>query len=207
VSVAVVDRGLPESVLRLKCREALVDRGVTGGCMIFHGFRIDRVRGVLAWKPHYHTLAFIEGGFDRCRICVHERGDCGSCSGLKGREVRGFAKDGYLVKVHDERKTVFGTAHYQLNHATVRVGIKRFQSVTWFGSCGYRKFGSVKVKSGNKCPACEDEMVRSIFMGKRHIAKNVGDVDYVPWFVDDEFGADGEPNYVDLIGGRFGRFG
>ena len=66
---------------------------------------------------------------------------------MKGREVRGFEKDGYLVKVHESRKTVFGTAHYQLNHATIRVGIKRFQSVTWFGSVAYRKFKSAKVKN------------------------------------------------------------
>ena len=31
VSVAVADRDLPESVMRKKCRDALFDRGVTGG--------------------------------------------------------------------------------------------------------------------------------------------------------------------------------
>jgi hypothetical protein len=41
-------------------------------------------------------------------------------------------------------------------------------------------------------------------MGKRHIAKDVGDADYVPLFVDDEFDVSGEPNYVEVVGGRFG---
>jgi hypothetical protein len=118
--------------------------------------------------------------------------------------VRGYAKDGYLVKVLAERKTVVGSAWYQLNHATVRVGVKRFQSVTWFGLVSYGKFKSVKVKSESLCPACDGEMVRSFYMGKRHIVKDVGSADYVPLFVDDEFDEDGVPNYADAVGGRFG---
>ena len=202
VSVAVADRDLPESVMRKKCRDALFDRGVTGGCMIFHGYRIDDYRSVLVWSPHYHSESFIEGGFDVCRDCVHAREDCADCSGFKGREVRGYAKDGILVKVHPERKTVFGTAHYLLNHATIRVGIKRFQSVTWFGLCGYRCFGSDEPRVENHCPVCEDEMVKSVYVGKRRIVKDIGSAEYAPWFVDDEFDECGEPNYVEVIGGR-----
>ena len=204
VSVAVADRGLPESVMRKRCRDALTDRGVIGGCMIFHGFRIDRKRKVLGWSPHYHSLSYIDGGFDRCRDCVHDRDDCRSCDGFKGREVRGYAKDKYLVKVLPERKTVFGTAYYQLNHATVRVGIKRFHSVTWFGSCANRKFKSANVEAQILCPICSSEMVKSIHMGKRHLIKDIGHADYVPWFVDDEFDEDGEPNYIDVVGSRVG---
>jgi len=136
---------------------------------------------------------------DRCRGCVHERGDCGSCSGFKGREVRGYEKDGYIVKVFDERKTVFGTAHYQLNHATIRIGIRRFHVVTWHGICSYRKFKSEKVMVEVSCPACSSEMVRSVYVGKRHIVKDVGDAGYVPLFVDDEFDENGEPNYIDVV--------
>ena len=92
----------------------------------------------------------------------------------------------------------------QLNHATIRVGIKRFQSVTWFGSCSYRKFKSERVKCENLCPACDGEMVKSYHVGKRRIVKDIGSADYVPLFVDDEFDVSGEPNYVDVVGGRFG---
>jgi hypothetical protein len=203
VSPRFADRDLPEPVLREKCRLALVDRGVTGGEMTFHGYRIDDVRNILKFSPHYHCEGFIEGlGFDRCRECVHAREDCVSCSGFKGREVRGYAKDGYLVKVHPARKTVFGTAHYLLNHATVRLGVKRFHVVTYFGKCGNRCYASSKSESEVVCPACAEEMVKCYHVGKRHLVKDIGDVDYRPLFVDDEFDEEGEPNYIEIVGGR-----
>ena len=86
-----------------------------GGCLIFHGFRYNNVR-LWYWSPHFHVLGVIKGGC-KCRSCNHELGDCRSCSGFNGREMRGFEKDGYIVKVMGARKTIFGTAWYQLNHA------------------------------------------------------------------------------------------
>lgn len=205
VSVPPEDWGLPERVLRMKCRSALLDRGIYGGAMVFHGYRIDRVRNVLVWAPHYHTNGFVLGGFDRCRECDHERCDCMSCSGLKGREVRGYEKDRYLVKVFGSRKTVFGTVWYNLNHATVRVSaFSRFHVVTWFGVCGNRKYSSAtsKLKSEDACPACGGEMVKCSYRGKRFIAREIGDAGYVAWFVDEEFDECGEPNYVEVVGSR-----
>ena len=196
VSVALVDRDLPESVFRKKCRDALVDRGVIAGCMVFHGFRISKERDCLVFAPHYHCLAFVRGGFDRCRNCVHTREDCYSCSGLKGREVRGYKKDGYLVKVLPERKTVFGTSFYLLNHATVRVGIKRFHCVTWYGGCANRKFKSEKAMVESTCPVCDEDMVKSMYKGTRFIVKDIGNCDYVPVFVDDLLDENGGSNYV-----------
>jgi hypothetical protein len=201
VSVSVADRDLPESVLREKCRKALLDRGVTGGCMIFHGFREDRSRSVLVWSPHYHTLGYVEGGYG-CRDC--EKSCFKGCGGFVDRSYRCFDKDGCIVRVLGKRKTVVGTAWYQLHHATVRVGVKRFQSVTWFGSVSYCKFKSVRLKTESLCPACDGEMVKSFYVGGRHIVKDVGSPDYVSLFLDDEFGEDGESNFVDVVGGRFG---
>ena len=200
VSVPPADRDLSESVLRVKCRKALFDAGVIGGCMIFHGYRIDDERDVLVWSPHYHVLGYIEGGYARCRECFRKNNCLKGCGGLDDRRWQGFQKHGYYVRVFDERETVFGTAHYQLNHATVRIGVKRFHVVTWFGCCGNRKFKSESVASENVCPVCREEMVRSVFVGNRHIVKDVGHVDYVPLFVDDEFDENGEPNYVDVVG-------
>lgn len=51
------------------------------------------------------------------------------------------------------------------------------------------------------CPACGEEMPRSFYVGKRRIVKDIGSPDYVPLFVDDEFGEYGEPNYVEVDGG------
>jgi len=39
-----------------------------------------------------------------------------------------------------------------------------------------------------------------IYVGKRYVVKDVGDADYVPLFVDDEFDENGEPNYIDVGG-------
>ena len=195
VSPSVVDRDLSESFLRKKCRGAMFDRGVIGGCMIFHGFRIDRERGVLVWSPHYHCLGFVFGGYS-CRGCKKL---CDGCNGFEATTRECFKKDGYIVRVLAQRKTVFGTAHYQLNHATIRLGVKRFHVVTWCGVCGYRNFKSKELLAEVLCPACGGEMVRSVYVGKRFIVKDVGHVDYVPWFVDDEFDEDGNDNFIDVV--------
>jgi hypothetical protein len=204
VSPRFVDHGLPVEVLISMCRVALRDRGgvEVSGSTIFHGFRVDQKRNVLKWSPHLHCLAFLDGqGFDRCRECVHAREDCAECSGFKGREVRGYAKDGILVKVHGERTTVFGTAFYLLNHATLRLGVKRFHVVTYFGKCGNRKYASGKSESKSECPACGEEGVKCYYVGKRHLVKDIGDVGYRPLFMDDEFGENGEPQYIEIVGG------
>ena len=206
VSPPVVDRNLPEKVMRKKCRDALFDRGVLGGCMLFHGYRVDKRRDVLFWSPHYHSLCFILGGFDRCRVCIHVREDCASCDGFKGKEVRGFANDGYLVTVLAEREksyvdgkpNIFGTAFYQLNHASVKVSaFSRFHVVTWFGVCGNRKYASPKVEVEVTCPACGDEMKRSFYVGSRPFVKDVGSPDYEAISLRPKFGADGKPNFMD----------
>ncbi len=201
VSVSEVDRDMSESVLRKKCRRILLACGVRGGCMIFHGFRIDRERECLKWSPHYHVLGFGEGGYDRCRHC--KGGDCYACDGVEGKCYKAYKESGYIVRVLDERKTVYGTAWYQLNHATLRVGLKRFHVVTWFGICGYNNFKSEGVEGGTvPCPACGEEMARSAYVGKRRIIKDLGDVGYRSSFADDEFDESGEPNYVEVVGSR-----
>jgi hypothetical protein len=206
VSVPPEEYHLSEKALRKKARSALKIRGVVGGCMIFHGFRIDRKRGVLVWSPHYHTLGFIKGGFDRCRECVHVREDCASCDGFKGKEVRGFAKDGILVKVMAEREksyvdgkpNVFGSAFYSLNHATIKVSaFSRFHAVTWVGICGNRKYATPKVEVEVTCPACGDVMKRSVYVGFLPFVKDVGSPDYEAISLRPKFGLDGSPNFID----------
>jgi hypothetical protein len=204
VSPKFADHDLPIEVLINMCRVALRDRGgvEVSGSSIIHGYRVDRDRNVLKWSPHLHCLAFLEGqGFDRCRDCSHVYGDCDACSGFKGCEVRGYKEDGILVKVHGERTTVFGTAFYLLNHATLKLGVKRFHVVTYFGKCGNRKYASGKSETKNVCPACGEEGVKCYHVGKKHLVKDIGDEDYVPLFVDDQFGENGEENYIEIVGG------
>lgn len=175
VSAPKEDYDLPEKVLREKCRKALEVRGVYAGGMIFHCFRIDRERDVLKVGKHYHVLGFIRGGY--------KRGGKGWDDEFEKRTREEYKKDGMIVKVKEERITVFGTAFYQSNHASIKLGIKRFHTVTWFGKTGYNNFnfdvGKVDLKAEVKCPICEGEMVDCRYDGDMRIAKNVGDVDYV----------------------------
>jgi hypothetical protein len=199
VSPKPADRNLPERVLREKCRKALLDRGIEGGVMIFHGYRINRVRGVLEWSPHFHCLCFASAR-DKCRAC--KRTCLRGCGGFVDRNYRCGEKDGYLVKVHAKRKSIFGTAFYEMHHATIRLGIRRSCTVTYFGSAAYNKFKSEPLQCEDVCPACGEEMNRSVYVGKRRIVKDIGSPDYVPLFVDDEFDESGQPNYVE-VGGRW----
>lgn len=197
VSVAVADRGLSEFDMRRKSRNALKARGITGGCMIFHGYRMDRKRGVLVWSGHYHCLGFVLDDYCRCRNCPRKSVCDSNCNGFDSRAWKLFNEDGYYVKVLAKRKTVFGSAFYLLNHATIRLGIKRFCSVTWFGICSNRAYATPKVLSVDVCPACDDVMVRSVYVGKRSFVKDVGHPDYESISLRDEFDENGEPNFID----------
>ena len=166
--------------------------------MISHVYRMNKERTCLEKGVHFHCLGFIDGGFDVCRDCVHVREDCLKCKNFKGREVRGYAKDGYLVKCFGERQTVFGTAWYQLHHSSIKVGFKRFVAVTWFGVLGCRKLKGKNAVSVPLCSVCLSEMdTKQIYMGSERIAKDIGDPDYRKSFAMDEFDSEGRPNFRD----------
>jgi hypothetical protein len=94
VSVPPVDRNLSETVLREKCMRAMLVRGVLGGAKIFHGFRIDKVRKVLVWSPHFHSLSFISGALmSVVSVCMNV-------------EIVGHVKPLRVVRLVSMRKTV-----------------------------------------------------------------------------------------------------
>jgi len=204
VSPSIADHSLSESDLRKKCRAVLFERGIFAGEMTFHGYRRDKKRGVLVWSPHYHCLGFVKDGY-ACHNCKHKSNCIEGCDGFDAKAWQAFQKDGYYVKVLSERKksyyndkpNIFGTALYTLNHATIRIGIGRYHAVTWFGSCGNRKYASPKVVSVDKCPVCTEEMVRSVYVGERPLIKDVGHPDYKPFVARPEFDENGEPNFID----------
>jgi len=197
VSPSVDDRRFQEDVLRPLCRKAMLARGLNGGTMIFHGYRIDKANHCLKWSPHFHCVGFIKGGYE-CRGC---KKGCVGCNGFEARTRKLREVDGCIVKVEGERKTIMGTAWYQLHHATIRVGVKRFHVVTWFGVCGNRKYKSEKLKVEAKCPApnCGNDMTRAVYVGRRSIARHVGNVEYRSVFAVDEFDGS-EANYIDFVG-------
>jgi hypothetical protein len=187
-------RELPFPQLFKLAQVVLRDRGVTGAALIPHGRRISKKLRKLVWSPHIHGIGFLSDGFDVCRECVHGRGDCEFClKGFKGRQVRGYAKDKWIVKVEPKRKTIFGTAHYLLNHCTVKVGLKRSHSVHWFGLLGNRNFKGNSVRPTMGCPVCKvsgyrSEMVNEAYWGSRRLNDN--GCNAVPDFDDD-----GKPNF------------
>lgn len=208
VSPSVEDRDLSEAELREKCGRALLARGVYAFGMIFHGRRMNKERNGLVWSPHYHVLGFLKDGYDRCRDCEDRvcvgYGNEGKCDGFEVRTREEYVKDGCIVKVHAERKTVFGSAFYQLNHSTVKVSFlkRRFHVVTWWGECGNRKYRSVPLKSEVECPLCGEEMEKKVYVGKRELVKDIGHRDYRAVFVFEPFDEDGEPNFFDVVGSR-----
>jgi len=169
--------GLDYAALRLKVVKSLRDRGVIGGVMIFHGFRYNnfeeaRRKGVSMgwfWATHFHVLGFILGGYS-CRSCKKK---CfKGCGGFRDRSFRCFERDGCVVKVAvnkfgvaGKRDSVGGTAAYQLEHATLKVGAVRFHVATWFGVCSYRKLKVSAELKKQVCPICEHELVKLRYFG------------------------------------------
>jgi hypothetical protein len=175
VSVAVRDYGLKYESLRKKVDRALFNCGIVGGVKIFHGFRYN-LRKHWFWSVHFHVLGFVLGGYSRCRHC--KGGNCYSCDGVEGKCYRLYRENGWIVRVLGERKTIFGTAWYQLHHSTVDVTKKRFHVATWMGVCSYKKLRvTVEVKKA-VCPICQHELVDGRYFGEKVFVTNRSSVDY-----------------------------
>lgn len=161
-SVPVADYRLRFEFLRRKVVDILRVRGVVGGVLIFHRDRFKRDRG---WhvSPHFHILGYVLGGYP-CRGCKKVC-EAHRCNKFEGRTRREFLKDGYIVKVLGKRKTVGGTAWYQLNHSSYRVGAKRSNVATWFGNCSYRKLKVTVETRKSVCPICQHDLERLRYLG------------------------------------------
>jgi hypothetical protein len=187
VSVPSKDYGLPFKVLRKKVVAVAKSRGVLGGCLIFHALRYDPCQHWYAGL-HFHLLAFIRGGYGRCRSCRKQF--CSECDGFEGVAFRGQLKDEYLVKVAsagEERKSVCGTAVYELGHSTYDDSVKNFRIIVWFGSCSSRQLKGVKVELPKAlCGICGGELRPVMYTGanaclvdmKREISKSKGSFEF-----------------------------
>lgn len=151
--------------------DALGRRGILGGCVIRHAFRLNRATGYWHFSPHFHVLGFIEGGYP-CRSCRKQY--CSECHGFEGHTRKCFERDGWIVKVAvddegvaGERKSIFQTVKYQLSHASIRTDRKRAVVLTWFGVCSYRKLKVKYVEKKSVCPYCRGELVRLRYTGSK----------------------------------------
>jgi hypothetical protein len=163
ISIPLAWYALPFKLLVKRVWNALVERGAVGGVLIFHR---DRFRGPNHSKPywsfHFHFLGFVPER-SKCRMCkrVCFRG----CGGFVDRNYRLNEKDGLLVKVLGKRKTIAGTAWYQLNHSSYKINTKRASVVRWMGTCSYRKLKVVAKKRKKTCPACGHDLIRLGYYG------------------------------------------
>jgi hypothetical protein len=174
-SVPHEDYALSLETLRKRAVKVLANRGIIGGSMIFHAFRyrnrlVARKTGLPIgwyWNPHFHVLGFVGGeGYGKCRCC--KGGDCYACKGFEGVTRLENRRDSWVVKVLEKRKTVGGTAWYQLNHSSIKRGVKKSHAATWFGVCSYRKLKLINGKDvgiKHKCPICACDLVRVRYLG------------------------------------------
>jgi hypothetical protein len=164
LSVPVRDYHLLPKALRRKAVKVAKKRGVIGGCLIFHGFRYRPHKGWY-WSPHFHCIGFVLGGYARCRNCNRKSNCVSACNGFDSRAWKLFNKDGWYVKALGKRKTVFGTAWYQLNHSTYDSSVRNFHIATWFGVCSYRKLKVTPEVRKELCPICQSELVDIRYTG------------------------------------------
>ena len=165
-SIPPKDYGLSYEAMRKKIDKVLKSRRVIGYVKIFHGFRYN-IRKRWYWSPHFHVLGFILGGFERCRGCEKS---CLGCDGFKERQKNLYFKDNYLVKVLARRKTIFGTAYYQLTHATRDITKRRFHVATWAGVCSYRKLKVTPEKRKELCPLCQHDLIDVEYLGLKSLS-------------------------------------
>jgi len=187
VSISPKDYGISdEKVLRSMSKKALEELGFIGGGSLFHGSRhrrYEQIKGgfrqiATDWSPHYHTLGFLKGGY-KCRDCKNKSACVKGCGGFDDRRWQYYQKTGIYVKVLPKRKSVYHTAWYQINHASVRKGAVRSVVGIWMGICGYRKV-KVKVKKPKSaCPVCQYELKKSRYHGKKYFATDRLSSDYV----------------------------
>lgn len=166
--------GLSFEELYKKMYRALSVRGVVGGVVIPHGFRFG-VHRVWHWSPHFHVLGFIYGGYGDCRGCFKHTGKpCRhGCGGFVDRNFRLQEQDSFYLKVKGKRKSVWGTAWYQLHHASIDASKKRAHVATWFGVCSYKKLKIGKELRTEydamhriKCPICGSDLARHEYCGR-----------------------------------------
>jgi hypothetical protein len=186
VSVPKTDYGLAYAEMKAKALKVLRNRGVLGGVLIFHAQRYcSRKESIIKNKPfgwylsfHFHVIGFIDGGYAQCRHCSKSKLECLTCKGFEGRTRREYYKEGgvdgaggsgsgWIVSVKGARKTIHGTAWYQLNHSTLVRGAKRSCVTTWWGVCSYVK---LRLKKENRvsrdlCPICQHELEEVVYVG------------------------------------------
>lgn len=137
--------------LRRKSYAISKESGFLGGSCIFHPFREDELTKDWYFSPHFHMIGF----------------------GWIERTKEGYERHGWVVKNAGLRKTVSGTALYQLSHAGIH---KKYHTVTWFGSLAYNKLRVAKKEPEKECcPICGQELRQLWYFGNEDLPGEEGD--------------------------------
>jgi hypothetical protein len=175
VSVPQKDLHLGTKKLVRKAQKILIGLGVLGGSILTHAFRYRPNHWYLGM--HFHSLAFVLGGYGRCRHCEKRlhRACSFDCDGFNARCYKEFLRSGWIIRIAkdrcghvDERRSPYWTAKYELSHATyekVSEKGKRIHIVSWFGVCSYRKLKWTPEVKKRVCALCGYKLMRAVFVG------------------------------------------
>ena len=197
--------GLSLPDLRKWCVKALKARNIIGGCLIFHGCRYNVKGCYWYWSPHFHVLGHILGGVGGCRDCEKNFKKsldyCLGCAGFFGLTTREYQNDGWVVKLQEKRKTIRGTAFYQLHHATLIKDVRRFHVVTWFGVCSYSKLKFTPEERKERCRICDSELENLRYKGDKKIITNREHPEFQQYLFEDLYDPGGTEVWYSVPGG------
>jgi hypothetical protein len=137
--------------LRAKSYVISKKSGFLGGSCIFHPFRENESTKQWYFSPHFHMIGF----------------------GWIEHTKEGYEEHGWVVKNAGLRKTVSGTALYQLSHAGIH---DKHHTITWFGSLSYNKLHiPPKKKEEELCPLCGEKIHDLWYFGSEQLPEEEGD--------------------------------
>ncbi len=137
--------------LRMTSYKLAKESGFRGGSCIFHHLRQNKLTHQWYFSPHFHMIGF------------------GWIQGTK----KGFERHGWVIKNVGIRKTVSGTALYQLSHAGIHTSK---HTVTWFGNLAYNNLKvPPKETEEEVCPVCGEPLKPLWYFGKRKVPEERGD--------------------------------
>lgn len=137
--------------LRAKSYVVSKKSGFLGGSCIFHPFREEESTKKWYFSPHFHLIGY---------------------GWIKGTK-EGYASHGWVVKNAGIRKTIGGTALYQLSHAGISEGR---HTVTWFGRLSYNNLKvPPKPEEIEVCPICGERLRPLWYFGADPLPEKEGD--------------------------------
>jgi hypothetical protein len=147
--------------LRKKSYKIMKKVGFIGGVCISHPFR--EACQICGFEKDWNTKTCVNCGASQFRWYFSPHFHFLGYGWLRGIK-KNYEETGWVVKNLGVRKTLHGTAMYQLSHAGVH---KKYHTVTWFGRLSYNNFKCKKlVRKEDVCPLCNNSLGYLIWIGE-----------------------------------------